>query len=112
MASEHERRRHKRVAVTWIAQAQAHEQQPFTVEIVNVSVNGLGVISLSPMSAGGRYFFKFSSWTEDPVEGVVRWSDIGPVQTYAGIEFFAPTHQQASALQKLIRRYDKEDWEG
>ena len=105
-----DRRRHKRVAVTWTAEAHA-EAEPFgTVEVVNVSESGLGVVSLSPMRPGQRFRFKLPSWNEPPIEGVVRWSDVGDVQTYAGIEFSSPSLSQMEALRALIARFDREDW--
>ncbi len=105
-----ERRRHKRVAVTWTAEALADAEPSGTVEIVNVSESGLGVVSLTPMPPGARFRFKLPAWPHAPIEGIVRWSDVGEVQTYAGIEFVAPTPLQAEALRALIARYDKEDW--
>ena len=110
MASGEERRRHRRVAVTWTAQAFDEARPVGTVEIVNVSESGLGIVSLTPMHAGARYLFKLPAWTEPPIEGVVRWADVGDVQTYAGVEFVDPTAAQLEALRALIARFDTEDW--
>lgn len=109
MAGGQERRRHKRIAVTWTGEAQG-DRQYATVEVINVSESGLGLVSLSPMQQGAIYSFKFAGWSEAPVEVVVRWSDIGQVQTYAGVEFVKLTEQQNAALTELIARFDKEDW--
>src|SRR5690349_18467544 len=107
-----EKRRHRRVAVSWTAEA-FDESRPFAnVEIVNVSENGLGLVSFAPMRPPQRYRFKPQGWTESPIEGVVRWSEVGEIQTYAGVEFVSPTAQQLRALRDLIDRYDKEDWGG
>jgi hypothetical protein len=107
-----ERRRHKRIAVTWAGEALSEPDNFMTVEIVNVSQSGLGVVSLSPMPLNGRYRIKFPGWTSSPLEGVVKWSDVGEIKTYAGIEFVAPTIEQLARLRELIARYDREDWGG
>jgi hypothetical protein len=110
MSDGRERRRHKRIAVTWPGEAQTTVDESATVEIVNVSEDGLGIVSQSPMRPGERYRFKFAGWAQEPVDGVVRWSEVGKAQTYAGIEFESPTLAQSLALRELIGRYDKEDW--
>ena len=98
--------------MTWSGEAQSSVDAAATVEIVNVSESGLGIVSQSPMRPGERYRFKFAGWTHDPVEGVVRWSEVGKTQTYAGIQFVLPTVAQSLALRELIGRYDEEDWGG
>ena len=112
MASGRERRRHKRVGVTWTVQAVESSGPPSTVEIVNVSESGLGVVSFVRMEPSARYQFRLQGWTEAPLEGVVRWAEIGDVRTYAGIEFVAPSDRQLAALRELIARFDEEDWGG
>lgn len=110
MAEGIDKRRHKRIGVSWSGQAIDDIGPPANVEIVNISENGMGVVSLLPMQPAARFRFKLQSWTESPLQGVVRWSEIGEVQTYAGIEFVAPTRKQQIALRELIERYDREDW--
>ena len=107
-----DRRRHKRVAVTWTAEALEDEEPIGTVEIVNVSESGLGIVSLAAMHPDTRYRFKLPAWPQPPIEGIVRWADVGDVQTYAGIEFVKPSAEQLAALRALIARYDREDWGG
>jgi PilZ domain-containing protein len=107
-----DRRRHKRIAVTWAGEALSGTDRFSNVEIVNISISGLGAISLSPMQRGSHYLFRFPGWTELPIAGVVRWADEGEVQSYVGIEFVSPTEKQLAALRELIARYDKEDWGG
>ena len=110
MSLGQEKRRHKRVGVSWTGEAIDDTGPPTTVEIVNVSETGLGIVSLSPMQPSARYRFRPQGWMEAPLDGIVRWSEIGEVQTYAGVEFVAPTRKQQIALRELIARYDREDW--
>jgi len=105
-----DKRRHKRVGVSWTGEALETSGSATTVEIVNVSEHGLGVVSLSPMRPSARYRFKLQGWTETPLDGVVRWSEVGDVKTYAGIEFVGLTRKQELALRELVARYDREDW--
>lgn len=110
MTDGSERRRHKRVAVTWNGEARKDPESAISVEIANISEAGVGIVSFKPMYPGEYYVIQFTAWKELPIGGVVRWSDVGEVQTYAGIQFVAPSKQQLAALRELIARYDKEDW--
>jgi|ERR1700730_17440311 len=112
MPDAQDRRRHKRIAVAWTGEVLIEANQFSSVEIVNVSMSGLGVMSLTPMQRGTHYLFRFPGWTELPIAGIVRWTDEGEVKNYAGIEFVAPTLKQLAALRELTSRYDKEDWGG
>jgi len=112
MALGSDKRKHKRIGVSWTGQALDEFGPPANVEIVNISETGLGVVSLSPMKPSARFRFKLQGWTEAPLEGIVRWVEVGDIQTYAGIEFVTPTRKQQIALRELIGRYDREDWGG